>query len=184
MEYPVNDGVIEIKRADITREPTDAIVNAANSRLQHGGGVAGAIVRRGGQSIQTESDAIGGCAVGGAVVTGAGRLPCRYVIHTVGPRQGEGDEKAKLCAATRNSLLRARELGIASVAFPAVSTGIFGYPVPDCARAMLTTTLAFLGGDPGSVTRVVYCLFDDETRAIFEETIDGLLGSPTATSEQ
>ena len=124
----VGQGRIEVVLGDLTEQRVDAIVNAANSALAHGGGVAGAIVRRGGREIQAESDALAPVAVGGAVVTGAGRLPCRFVIHAVGPRWGEGDEESALRRAVRSSLARAEELGLVSLALPAISTGIFGYP--------------------------------------------------------
>ncbi len=167
MKTTIGNGEIEVKQADLTHEHVDAIVNAANSRLQHGGGVAGAIVHCGGRVIQEESNKIGGCPVGEAVVTGAGKLPCRFVIHTVGPVNGEGDEERKLRNATRNSLLRAKELGIESVAFPAVSTGIYHYPVKDCARIMLGEARRFLDEEPGSVKRIVFCLFDAQTLEIW-----------------
>jgi O-acetyl-ADP-ribose deacetylase len=107
MEYKVNTTLISLQTGDITRLEVDAIVNAANDRLIMGGGVAGAIRRAGGESIQEECDRIGGTPVGTAAITGAGRLPARWVIHAVGPRMGEGDEDAKLENATRNSLLLA-----------------------------------------------------------------------------
>jgi O-acetyl-ADP-ribose deacetylase (regulator of RNase III) len=121
-------GTLEVVRGDLTLEAVDAIVNAANSALAHGGGIAGAIVRRGGESIQEESYRVAPVPVGGAAVTGAGKLPCRYVIHAVGPVWGEGGEEAKLRSAVRSALARAEERGLVSVALPAISTGIFGYP--------------------------------------------------------
>jgi O-acetyl-ADP-ribose deacetylase (regulator of RNase III) len=158
---------VDIVEADLTRMQVDAIVNAANSHLQHGGGVAGAIVRAGGQIIQRESDAIGFVPVGSAAVTGAGSLPCRYVIHAVGPRMGEGDEDRKLENATRSSLERAEELKIASIALPAISTGIFGYPIDRCARIMLRVVRDF---EAHFLQRVVFCLRGDEAYRMFEET--------------
>lgn len=135
----------------------DAIVNAANSHLQHGGGVAGAISSLGGPQIQKESDAIGYVPVGQAVVTGGGKLPARYVVHAIGPRMGEGDEDEKLRSATVSSLERAEELKVESLAMPAISTGIFGYPMDRCARIMLTVIRNF---EPRaqSLKRVVLCL--------------------------
>jgi O-acetyl-ADP-ribose deacetylase (regulator of RNase III) len=158
---------IEFVKADITTLAVDAIVNAANSELQHGGGVAGAIVRRGGQVIQDESNRIDHVSVGAAAVTGAGNLPCRYVIHAVGPMMGEGDEDRKLRDATVASLERAEELKIGSIAFPAISTGIFGYPLPRCARIMTTAVYEF-AGRAKSLERVVFCLFDDTALREFE----------------
>ncbi|MHB0972037.1 MAG: macro domain-containing protein [Thermoanaerobaculia bacterium] len=158
---------IEFIKADITTLAVDAIVNAANSHLAHGGGVAGAIVRRGGQIIQDESDRIGFVPVGNAAVTGAGDLPCRYVIHAVGPVNGEGDEDRKLRDATVASLERAEELKLGSIAFPAISTGIFGYPLPRCARIMTNAVHEF-GRRAKSLERVVFCLFDDTALHEFE----------------
>ena len=119
-------------QGDLTEERVDAIVNAANSRLQHGGGVAGAIARRGGAQIQAESDAWvrahGEVAHDRPAVTGAGRLDCKAVIHAVGPVWGEGGEDAKLRAAVLGALGAAEERGFGSIALPAISTGIFGFP--------------------------------------------------------
>lgn len=159
---------IEIIQADITSVSVDAIVNAANSHLQHGAGVAGAIVRQGGPEIQKESDAIGFVPVGQAVVTGAGNLPARYVIHAVGPRMGEGDEDVKLRSATLASLERAEELKIGSLALPAISAGIFGYPIDRCARVMLSALREF---EPRatSLKRIVFCLRGQPAWDTFEQ---------------
>jgi O-acetyl-ADP-ribose deacetylase (regulator of RNase III) len=162
---------IEVKKGDITEEPVEAIVNPANIHLHHGGGVAEAIIRKGGYTIQQESNEIGHCPVGEAVVTGAGKLPCKFVIHTVGPMMGEKYEEMKLRMATRNCLIRAEELGLRSIAFPAVSTGIFGYPLDECARVMLSETVSFIHGHPDMAIRVVYCLYDDEALEIFEKEL-------------
>ena len=155
---------IELVRADITTFAADAIVNAANSSLQHGGGVAGAIVRRGGSLIQEESDRIGFVPVGSAAVTGAGSLPANWVIHAVGPRMGEGDEDRKLRSATVASLERASEIGARSVAFPAISTGIFGYPIERCAPIMLDAVRSF---PAGVIERVTFCLFSESDLEVF-----------------
>ncbi len=149
---------IELLEGDITTLAVDAIVNAANSHLQHGGGVAGAISRKGGPAIQQESDRIGFVPVGDAAVTSAGSLPARWVIHAVGPRMGEGDEDAKLRSATVASLERAEELGAETVAFPAISTGIFGYPIDRCARIMIDAVIRF-GPRARSLRTVTFCLF-------------------------
>ena len=126
-------------RGNLLEEPVDAIVNAANGHLAHGGGVAAIISRAAGPELQTESDALirktGVLPTGSAVVTTAGRLPFKGVIHAVGPRQGEGDEETKLISALRNAFERARERGWSSVAFPAVSSGIFAVSLDVCARA-------------------------------------------------
>lgn len=165
--------IIEIIRADITSVNVDAIVNAANSQLQHGAGVAGAIAREGGPEIQRESDAIGHVPVGQAVVTRGGNLLARYVIHAVGPRMGEGDEDAKLRSATISSLERAEELKIDSLALPAISTGIFGYPVDRCARVMLTAVRDF---EPRarSLKRIVFCLFGQPAYDTFQKAMQEL----------
>lgn len=139
-----NAGKIIIQQGDLTEMETDAIVNAANEYLKHGGGVAGAIVRKGGQSIQEESDKIGHTPVGTAAITAAGKLKARYVIHAVGPRMGEGNEDEKLKNATYNSLKLAVENNLKSIAFPAISTGIFGYPIEKCSDIMLKTSRQFL----------------------------------------
>ena len=169
----MNFDPIELMTGDLTTLEVDAIVNAANSHLQHGGGVAGAIVRGGGISIQRESDVIGYVPVGEAAVTGAGSLPARYVIHAVGPRQGEGDEERKLSSATRSALMKAEELSLATVAFPAISTGIFAFPIDRCARIMLTATAEFFDQDR-SLKRVVFCLFSAEALREFEKALDEL----------
>ena len=171
----VGDSVVELVKGDITELDVDAIVNAANSALKMGGGVAGAILRKGGYSIQEECDRIGYCPVGGAVITGAGRLKARYVIHAVGPRMGEGDEDNKLRNATLNSLKLADQHKLESIAFPAISTGIFGFPKDRCAKIMLATTIEYLEQNKGktSLKRVIFCLYDDETYNIFKETLEG-----------
>lgn len=157
---------ISLIKGDITELEVDAIVNAANARLKLGGGVAGAILKKGGYSIQEECDKIGGSFVGGAVLTGAGRLKARYVIHAVGPRLGEGDEDNKLKNATANALRLASKKGLKSIAFPAISTGIFGFPKDRCSKIMLSTTLDFLKKHT-LPEKVIFCLFDDETYQIF-----------------
>lgn len=167
----VGRSIVELVKGDITELEVDAIVNAANSRLKMGGGVAGAILRKGGWSIQEECDKIGYCPVGGAVITGAGKLKAKYVIHAVGPRMGEGDEDRKLRNATLNSLKLAEKHGIKSIAFPAISTGIFGFPKDRCAKIMLRTAVDYLKAG-SSIERVVFCLYDDETYQIFAEELN------------
>ena len=167
----VGRSIVELVKGDITELEVDAIVNAANSRLKMGGGVAGAILRKGGWSIQEECDKIGYCPVGGAVITGAGKLKAKYVIHAVGPRMGEGDEDRKLRNATLNSLKLAEKHGIKSIAFPAISTGIFGFPKDRCAKIMLRTAIDYLKAG-SSIERVVFCLYDDETYQIFAEELN------------
>jgi O-acetyl-ADP-ribose deacetylase len=131
----------EIVEGDLLREPVDAIVNAANGRLAHGGGVAAIIARAAGPALQRECDLLvetaGPVPTGAAVATTAGRLPFKGVIHAVGPRYGEGDEEAKLTSALISAFDCAQERAWASVSFPAVSAGIFAVPLPVCARAYL-----------------------------------------------
>ncbi|HVN76210.1 MAG TPA: macro domain-containing protein [Thermoanaerobaculaceae bacterium] len=166
-EARVGRGAVAVVVGDLTEESTDAIVNAANSALAHGGGVAGAIVRRGGAEIQAESTAKAPVPVGGAVATGAGRLPCRYVIHAVGPVWGERDEEAKLRRAVGSALARAEELGLASVAMPGISTGIFGYPKAAGCAAIVEEVARHLRAPSGSVTAVRLVSIDEETASHF-----------------
>lgn len=164
---------LELVQGDITDLDTDAIVNAANSALQLGGGVAGAIRRRGGPTIQQECNEIGHVPVGSAAITTAGSLKARYVIHAVGPRMGEGNEDEKLRQATVNSLKLADDHGLRSISFPAISTGIFGYPLERCAKVMLESTLSYLRGNTG-LERVVFCLYDGRALDAFKRELDRL----------
>ncbi len=173
MRVKINESFLELTRGDITDQTTDAIVNAANTALQLGGGVAGAIRRKGGPKIQQECNKIGGTHVGGAVITTGGNLKAKYVIHAVGPRHGEEHEDAKLKDATLNSLILADQKNLKSVAFPAISTGIFGFPKDRCATIMLSTSIAYLEG-PTNLGKVVYCLYDQKTFEIFKSTLNSL----------
>jgi O-acetyl-ADP-ribose deacetylase len=164
---------IELVQGDITALEVDAIVNPANSQLRHGGGVAGAIVSRGGPVIQQESDSIGVVPCGSAVVTSAGDLPCRYVIHAVGPVMGEGDEDLKLRRATRSAFERAEELRLSTLALPAISTGIFGYPLERCAPIMLEVATE-VGRSGTTLERAVFCLWGDEAFATFQRELQKL----------
>jgi len=167
MKTKVGRTELEITQGDITEMDTEAIVNAANAQLILGGGVAGAVRTKGGPSIQEECNRIGGTYVGGAVVTGGGALKAKYVIHAVGPRMGEGDEDEKLKNATLNSLSRAEEKQMKSIAFPAISTGIFGFPVDRAARIMLTTVKDYLAEASTALDRVVFCLYGREAYDVF-----------------
>jgi O-acetyl-ADP-ribose deacetylase (regulator of RNase III) len=159
---------IAVVKGDITREKTDAIVNAANSYLRHGGGVAGAIVRRGGRIIQKESDRIGYLPVGEAATTVSGRLPCRKIIHTVGPRWGEGEEAVKLRRAVKSSLRLAHDLNFESLSMPAISSGIFGFPKDKCAEILFSTVLEFFKEHPeSSIKKVRFCNIDRDTCSYF-----------------
>lgn len=171
---PFGRGEVSVVVGDLTEEVTDAIVNAANSALAHGGGVAGAIVRKGGEGIQRESFEKAPVPVGGAVVTAAGSLPCRWVIHAVGPVWGEGDEEAKLRRAVGSALARAEELGLASLALPALSTGIFGYPKAEGCRAIVEEVARHLRASEGSLTDVRLVSIDDETASHFLKAINQL----------
>jgi len=171
MKVNVGTRVLELLDGDITEMDTDAIVNAANAQLVLGGGVAGAIRRKGGPQIQAECDEIGGTFVGGAVITTGGKLKARHVIHAVGPRMGEGDEDRKLRNATLSSLKVADENRLKSIAFPAVSTGIFGFPIERCAAIMLGATIEYLKGQTG-LQRVVFCLFGRDSYDVFANRLE------------
>ncbi len=166
MKVEIGGRTLELVEGDITEMDTDAIVNAANDRLVLGGGVAGAIRRKGGPAIQAECDKIGGTFVGGAVITTGGKLNARHVIHAVGPRMGEGNEDEKLRNATLNSLKVADENGLKSIAFPAISTGIFGFPIQGCAEIMLAAAVEHLRGQT-RIERVVFCLFGQDSYDVF-----------------
>jgi O-acetyl-ADP-ribose deacetylase (regulator of RNase III) len=174
MEKKINGKIIKLMQGDLTELDVDAIVNAANARLILGGGVAGAIGVKGGPSIQEECNRAGGTDVGEAVLTGAGNLKARHVIHAVGPRYGEGDEDEKLRNATMNSLKRAGEKCLSSIAFPVVSTGIFGFPKDRCARIMLSACMDFLKDTETSLTEVLFCLWSADDLKIFEKTLQML----------
>jgi O-acetyl-ADP-ribose deacetylase (regulator of RNase III) len=166
--------ILRLVHGDLTEERVDAIVNAANAQLAHGGGVAGAISRRGGPQIQSESDAWvrqhGLVTHDRPAVTGGGRLPCRHVIHAVGPVWGEGDEDAKLTAAVSGSLALASELGLTSLALPAISTGIFGFPKDRGARVILDAIVTHLEAHPKTPLREIrITLIDSPSVAIFAE---------------
>jgi O-acetyl-ADP-ribose deacetylase (regulator of RNase III) len=166
MELHIAKRLLELIESDITEMDADAIVNAANAQLLLGGGVAGAIRKKGGPQIQAECNKIGGTFVGGAVITTGGALKAKYVIHAVGPRMGEGNEDEKLRNATLNSLRVADENNLKSIAFPAISTGIFGFPIARCAEIMLRTAIDYLNGDT-QLERVTFCLFGHDSYDVF-----------------
>jgi len=176
LKAKINNTILELTQGDITDQTIDAIVNAANAALQMGGGVAGAIRRKGGPAIQEECNRIGGTHVGGAVITTGGNLAAKYVIHAVGPKHGEEHEDTKLKDATLNSLILADQKNLKSIAFPAISTGIFGFPKDRCATIMLSTTIAYLEG-PTKLEKVVYCLYDQKAFEIFERVLQSLTQS-------
>lgn len=171
-ELQINKKTIRLLKGDITERNVDAIVNAANSYLQHGGGVAAAIVRKGGHIIQQESNKIGFVPVSEAVITTAGKLPCKAVIHAVGPRMGEGQEDHKLKQAVENVLQLASQKGFSSISMPAISSGIFGFPKERCAKILVGESKRFLEENQSSIQVVEFCLFDDETLNYFEKELD------------
>jgi len=170
---------LQLVQGDLTEERVDAIVNAANAHLQHGAGVAGAIVRRGGSKIQAESDAWvrthGPVPHAQPAYTGAGKLPCRYVIHAVGPIWGEGEEDKKLHVAVYGALELADQLNLTSVAFPAISTGIFGFPKARASRIILETIRSYFSRQAESKLRLVrIILIDSVTLSAFSRVWDTL----------
>jgi O-acetyl-ADP-ribose deacetylase (regulator of RNase III) len=174
-----NGQKLQLVHGDLTIEQVDAIVNAANAYLKHGGGVAGAIVQRGGGQIQLESDAWvhqwGSVRHEKPAYTGAGKLPCRYVIHAVGPVWGEGEEDSKLTAAVTGSLALADQLGLTSIAFPAISTGIFGFPKERAARLISIAIQEYFEKQAGSGIKLVrLTLYDQATLAAFSTTWQAL----------
>jgi O-acetyl-ADP-ribose deacetylase len=175
VEKKLGTTVIRLVSADLTERDVDALVNAANSHLQHGGGVAGAIVRKGGRTIQDESDRIGYVPVGSAAMTSGGKLKAKHVIHAVGPRMGEGDEENKLKSAIRSVLDLACRREFKSISMPAISAGIFGFPKDRCASILVGETAAFLMGVPGhSLELVEFCIFDREAFVFFREEMEKL----------
>lgn len=164
---------MEAVRGDITKERTDAIVNAANESLLGGGGVDGAIHRAGGPAILEACRQLGGCRTGDAKVTTAGNLPAKYIIHTVGPvyRGGAHGEPAMLASCYRRSMEVAEELRIASIAFPAISCGVYGYPIGAAADIAVKTVIGSLAR-ARNVVRVRFVLFTDEDREVYERILE------------
>lgn len=162
---------IEVERGDITKLELDALVNAANNRLWMGGGVAGALKRAGGQEIEAEAVKKGPIPIGEAVVTGAGKLKAKYVIHAAVMGQDLRTDAAKIRQATKNSLLRADELGIKSIAFPALGTGVGGFPMDECARIMLGEVRQYSAGKTG-LEKVVFVLHDESAYQVFRREME------------
>ena len=169
-ELNIKNSKIRLVQGDITELDVDAIVNAANAQLILGGGVAGAIRRKGGPTIQQECNEIRGTYVGSAVITNAGLLKAKKVIHAVGPRMGEGDEDNKLKNATLNSLKLMDKHGLKAIAFPAISTGIFGYPIERCAKIMINTVKDYLKGKT-TIDIVFFVLYTSSDFEIFQKTL-------------
>ena len=176
MQIRVNQTILELIQGDITEQQVDAVVNAANAQLQLGGGVAGAIRRKGGPAIQAECNQQSPIDVGQAVLTTAGNLPAKYVIHAVGPRMGEGDEDNKLRDATINTLCVADEHQLSSLAFCAISTGIFGFPMDRCAQIMFTNTIDYLKGST-NLKKVIFCLYNQAALSVFTRELKRLISS-------
>ena len=186
VKFRFSNGVtVELIKGDITEVEVDAIVNAANQYLEHGGGVAGAIVRKGGYVIQEESREWvrrhGPVPVGGVAVTGAGRLKAKYVIHAVGPRWGVDDPNL-LHDAVVNSLRKAEELNLASIALPAISTGIFGFPY-DKAAELMADAIRSMANSLRAVRRIMVCLYGDEAYETFTEVFNKVLGPVSQVSQ-
>jgi O-acetyl-ADP-ribose deacetylase len=170
MQAKFNQTLIELVLGDITRENTDAIVNAANSRLAGGAGVDGAIHRAGGPAIMAQCRQIGNCPTGQAVITTGGNLNARYVIHTVGPiyRNGTQGEAGLLASAYENSLKLACKKGLQSISFPAISCGVYGYPIHEAAHLALKTCVDFAMGSK-EIQLIRHVLFDQRTHDIFAQ---------------
>ena len=168
--------LIELVQGDITKQDTDAIVNAANTTLLGGGGVDGAIHRAGGPSILEECRRLGGCATGDAKITGAGRLPARHVIHAVGPvyRDGRHGEPDLLASAYRRSLEVVLAYGLTSVAFPSISTGAYRFPIAEAAAIALGTVAHVVGDRPGWLDLVRFVLFSAPDLAVYEQALAAL----------
>lgn len=178
MERDIDGTRLELVQGDITGQEVDAIVNAANSALAGGGGVDGAIHRAGGPQIMAECREIGGCPTGDAVVTTAGELAASFVIHAVGPRWrgGDGNEAELLAEAYRNSLQRAVENGVRSVAFPSISTGAYGFPVGKAARIALRTVMDFVKENAGRLDLVRFVLFTRDDLATYGDALEEAVG--------
>ena len=176
MQIKINQATLTLVQGDITKEGVDAIVNAANEQLMGGGGVDGAIHRAGGPAIMAECNEIraeqGGCPTGSAVITTGGNLPAKHVIHTVGPiwRGGNAGEPNLLASCYRESLNLALEGGIKTVAFPSISTGIYGYPIDKAAGTAFNAVKEFLEAHDG-IEEVRFVLFDDTTYAGYKNAL-------------
>jgi O-acetyl-ADP-ribose deacetylase (regulator of RNase III) len=160
---------ISVLRGDITRLKVDAIVNAANSSLLGGGGVDGAIHRAAGPELLAECRTLGGCPTGEARITAGYRLPARYVIHTVGPvYRGTPEDETLLAACYRNSLTLALEHHLSTIAFPAISCGVYGYPIEKACITAVDTTIAFLKDNP-SIQEVSFVVFSEKNEAVYRD---------------
>ena len=179
MKVQIGGAVLELVEGDITEQDTDAIVNAANNSLLGGGGVDGAIHRAGGPDILAECRELGGCATGDAKITTGGRLPSRYVIHTVGPvyrREGAARSERLLACAYQRSLEVAADHGLQSVSFPSISTGAYGYPLEEAAPVALRAVRDYLASQPASGLRLVrFVLYGRHAYHAYQVALDGLM---------
>lgn len=175
MEAQIGKSKIFLKRGDITKEAVDAIVNAANKTLLGGGGVDGAIHRAGGPAILDECRKLGGCETGDAKITTGGKLPAKYVIHTVGPVWSDGrrNESEKLASAYRSSLEVASENKVHSIAFPSISTGAYGFPIEKAARIASKTVAEYLKNHP-EIEKVIFMVFSENDYSVYESALDEL----------
>ncbi len=163
--------IFQVVYGDITDEQVDGVVNPANSSLKHGGGIAGAIVRKGGEAIRSESDSIGYVPVGKAIYTVAGELPAKYVIHAVGPVWGEDDEERKLRSAVSSAIDLAVELGLEAVSIPAISTGVFCYPKKEGVKVIVDEVLKKVRERESSIKKIRFIACDDETVSLFKDIV-------------
>ena len=173
-ELRVNNSVIQLVQGDITQEETDAIVNAANKELSPGGGVSGAIHKAAGPGLWEEAKRIGGCGTGEAAITYGHNLKVKYVIHTVGPvYSGSPDDSKLLRSCFIESLHLASTHDIKTISFPAISTGIFGYPVPEAAHVSLRAVRDYLQ-EHAEIKTVRFILFSESDLAVFQKTLENL----------
>lgn len=176
MEVKINNKILKLICGDITKQETDAIVNAANNTLLGGGGVNGAIHRAGGPAILEECRKIGGCATGDAVITSAGKMKAKYVIHTVGPiwRGGKENEDAHLRSCYEKSLKLADKNNLRSISFPSISTGAYCFPVDRASSIALSTVISYLK-EKTKLEEVVFVLFDTRTLETYEKSLEEIL---------
>lgn len=174
---------IEILRGDLTEMDVDAIVNAANNELQLGGGVAGAIRRKGGPQIQVECDAIGTIPLGGAAITSGGALKARHVIHAASMELGGRTSALTLRSSIAHSLRIAAQNGLKTVAFPAVGTGIAGFPLRECADIMLREALRHFEGET-TVEKIYFVLYDEEALSAFQEALSEIHAKPKSAEKK
>lgn len=174
--FQYKDTKIIIVQGDITEQKVDAVVNAANSTLLGGGGVDGAIHRVGGKEILKQCKKIGGCPTGESRITTAGKMPCKYVIHTVGPiyKDGKNRESELLYNAYYNSLILAKEYNLKSIAFPSISTGAYGYPKDEAADIAIEATLDYIK-DNNFIEEITFVLFNEHDYQLYEEKLISII---------